>query len=285
MATDKSALRSFVNRLAVCSWSLQPSSPAQLAQYLKTIGLPRAQMDLDPFRENPSVWDAAPDLFAREGITMVSGMFRTAGEDYSTLESIRRTGGVVPDATWETNWRNAQATARLASRLGLKFVMFHAGFLPHDPKDPSFDKLIGRVRQIGRLFADHGLTLGCETGQETAPALLAFLEHLNTPNVAVNFDPANMLLYNNGDPIEALRTVGRYVRSVHLKDARVTRTPGTWGDEVVVGTGEVRWPEFFATLADLDFNGWLCLEREAGDNRVADIAAGRKFVEGLLQGA
>ena len=98
-----------------------------------------------------------------------------AGEDYSTLESIRRTGGVVPDATWETNWSNAQATARIAARLGLKFVMFHAGFLPHDPKDPSFDKLIGRVRQIGRLFADHGLTLGCETGQETAPALLAFL--------------------------------------------------------------------------------------------------------------
>jgi sugar phosphate isomerase/epimerase len=277
------ALLQFADRLAVCSWSLQPDGPAQLLQQLKAIGVLRAQMDLDPFRENPAVWDAAPELFARQGATMVSGMFRTAGEDYSTLESIRRTGGVVPDATWETNWSNAQATARIAARLGLKFVMFHAGFLPHDPKDPSFDKLIGRVRQIGRLFADHGLTLGCETGQETAPALLAFLEHLNTPNVAVNFDPANMLLYNNGDPVQALRTVGRHVRSVHLKDAKVTQTPGTWGEEVVVGTGEVRWPEFFSALADAGFGGWLCLEREAGDNRVGDITAGRQFVENLLR--
>jgi L-ribulose-5-phosphate 3-epimerase len=278
-----SAMLQFVDRLAVCSWSLQPSSPGQLLEQLQAIGIPRAQMDLDPFRENPAVWDAAPDLFAKNGATMVSGMFRTAGEDYSTLDSIRRTGGVVPDATWDTNWRNAQITARNAVRLGLKFVMFHAGFLPHDPKDPNFDKLIGRVRQIGKLFADHGLTLGCETGQETAPALLAFLEHLNTPNVAINFDPANMLLYNNGDPVQALRTVGRHVRSVHVKDANVTKVPGTWGEEVVVGTGQVRWPDFFSTLAEVGFGGWLCFEREAGESRVADITAGRRFVENLLK--
>jgi sugar phosphate isomerase/epimerase len=238
-------MKQLLQRLAVCSWSLQPTCPTCLVRDLGTIGLNRVQLDLDPFRENPAVWDAAPALFAQHGITPVSGMFRTVGEDYSSLETIRRTGGVVPDATWDQNWLNAKITAKTASRLGLKFVMFHAGFLPHDPRDPDFDKLIGRVRQIARLFADNGLTLGCETGQETAASLKEFLEHLNEPNVGVNFDPANMLLYNNGDPIAALRVVGRWVKSVHVKDAAVTKTPGTWGDELTVGTGQVNWPAFF----------------------------------------
>jgi L-ribulose-5-phosphate 3-epimerase len=276
--------KALLSRLAVCSWSLQPSTPAQLVQQLKTIGLSRVQLDLDPLREQAAAWEKAPELFAKEGVTPVSGMFRTVGEDYTTLETIRVTGGLVPDATWEQNWANAQTTARNAVRLGLKYVMFHAGFLPHHPSDPNFDKLINRVRQVARLFADHGLNLGCETGQETAAALKEFLERLNEPNVAVNFDPANMLLYHNGDPVEALRVVGRWVKGVHVKDANVTRVPGTWGDEVTVGTGQVNWPAFFTTLAEVGFAGWLCFEREAGTQRVADIRAGRLFVENLLTG-
>lgn len=274
--------RSFVSRLSVCSWSLQPESPAQLVQQLQAIGLNRIQLDLDPLRERPETWASAPEIFARHGITPVSGMFRTVSEDYSTLDSIRITGGIVPDATWEQNRANAEATAQNAARLGLKFVMFHAGFLPHDPADPNFAKLVNRVREVARIFAAQGITLGCETGQEKAPALLAFLEHLNEPNVAVNFDPANMLLYNNGDPVQALRTVGQWVKSVHLKDARVTRVPGTWGEEVVLGTGEVDWSSFFDTLARIGFSGWLNFEREAGTTRVDDIRAGRLFVEKLL---
>lgn len=274
--------RSFASRLAVCSWSLQPESPTQLVQQLQEIGLNRVQLDMDPLRERPEIWGSTAEIFAQSGITAVSGMFRTVGEDYTTLDSIRITGGIVPDATWEQNLANAKATAQNAAKLGLKFVMFHAGFLPHDPADPSFAKLVGRVREVGRIFAAQGITLGCETGQEKAPGLRAFLEHLGEPNVAVNFDPANMLLYNNGDPIAALRTVGRWVKSVHLKDARVTKVPGTWGDEVVLGTGEVDWSAFFATLAEIGFPGWLCFEREAGSSRVADIRTGRLFVEQLL---
>ncbi|MCY3018621.1 MAG: TIM barrel protein, partial [Planctomycetota bacterium] len=184
----------YLQKLAVCSWSLQPDSPAQLAQHLKAIGLNAVQLDLDPFREQPGVWNGAQDLFARQSITPVSGMFRCVGEDYTSLESIRVTGGLLPDATWEQNWANAQVTVKTARRLGLQFVMFHAGFPPHDHTDSAFGKLLNRVRQLARLFADQGITLGCETGQETAPALQAFLEGLNEPNVAVNFDPANMIL-------------------------------------------------------------------------------------------
>jgi L-ribulose-5-phosphate 3-epimerase len=274
--------KSFLSRLAVCSWSLQPATPAELVTQLKDIGLKRVQLDLDPLREQPAIWGKLPEVFAQSGITIVSGMFRTVGEDYSTLETIRRTGGLVPDSTWEQNWKNLQITVKNAQKLGLKLVMTHAGFLPHEPHDPAFEKMIQRMRRVAGLFADHSITLCCETGQETAAALKSFLEHLNEPNVAVNFDPANMILYNNGDPIEALRTIGTWVKSCHVKDANVTKTPGTWGDEVPVGTGQVKWPAFFQTLAEANFPGYCCFEREAGSQRVADISAGRKFVEKLL---
>lgn len=269
-------------RLAVCSWSLRPAHPAELLEALAATGITRVQLALDPLRTEPGVWGAFPDLARARGVTIASGMFGTVGEDYSTLETIKRTGGVVPDETWEANWRNIQAVAELAARLGLKLVTFHAGFLPHEEKDPAFAKLLGRIEKIAALFTRHGIALGFETGQETAVTLAAFLRHLGRPEVGVNFDPANMLLYDKGDPIEALRTLGPWLKQCHIKDARRTRVPGTWGEEVTVGTGEVNWPTFLATLDALGYRGDLCIEREAGEQRVADIRAGRLHLETLV---
>jgi sugar phosphate isomerase/epimerase len=99
--------------------------------------------------------------------------------------------------------------------------------------------------------------------------------------VGVNFDPANMILYDKGDPIAALRVLGPWLKQCHIKDATRTKTPGTWGNEVVAGTGEVDWPAFFRTLGELGFTGNLCIEREAGSQRVADITAARQLIEKL----
>lgn len=272
---------SLSTQLAVCSWSLRPADPAHLVEHLRAIGIPRVQIALDPLREQPAVWGALPELCAKSGLAIVSGMFGTVGEDYSTLDSIKRTGGVVPDATWDQNWRNIQADAEIARQLGLKFVMFHAGFLPHDPADPAFQKLLERITRIADLFAAKGIDLGFETGQEEAPTLRAFLETLNKPNVGVNFDPANMILYDKGDPIAALRTLGPWLKQCHIKDAVKTKVPGTWGQEVVVGTGQVDWRAFLRTMGELGFKGHFAIEREAGEQRVADIRTARQYLEGL----
>src|SRR5262249_46883347 len=191
------------------------------------------------------------------------------------------TGGVVPDATWDENWRNIQVIADVAVRLHLRLVTFHAGFLPHDQRDPAFVKLRGRIRQIAELFAAKGLDLAFETGQETAATLRAFLETLGQRNVGVNFDPANMLLYDKGDPIEALRTLAPWLKQCHIKDANKTKVPGTWGEEVVVGTGQVDWAAFFRTLREHRFSGYLAIEREAGHQRAADIRTAQEFVQSL----
>jgi len=265
-------------RLAVCSWSLQPADPKDLVAKLEATGIRRVQLALDPLRDSPAVWGETESLFRQHGITIVSGMFGCVGEDYSTLETIRLTGGIAPDSTWEQNLKNIQATAALGQKLGLKLVTFHAGFVPHDEKDPASARMQQRLAQVAEVFATHGINLGLETGQETAPVLLQLLRKLDRPNLGVNFDPANMILYDKGDPVDALRTLGPWIRQVHIKDARRTKVPGTWGEEVVVGAGEVDWPAFFAALDKLKFTGDLVVEREAGTQRVPDIRQAKEVL-------
>jgi len=267
-------------RLAVCSWSLQPASPKDLVAKIQATGLSRVQLALDSLRDSPELWEGAPKLLGQNSIQIISGMFGCAGEDYSTLESIRRTGGIAPDATWEQNWKCIQATAALSELLGLKLVTFHAGFLPHDPADRNFAKMITRLGEVADIFERGKIMVGLETGQETASSLAAVLTALNRRNVCVNFDPANMILYDKGDPVEAVQVLGKWIRQVHLKDATRTKVPGQWGTEVPVGTGEVAWPKFFAALEKLAFSGPLVIEREAGKQRVEDIRRAKRFVEG-----
>ncbi|MCX7872681.1 MAG: sugar phosphate isomerase/epimerase [Verrucomicrobiae bacterium] len=271
-----------IDRIGVCSWSLQPDSPEILVQKLEQSGIRKVQIALDPVRENPRVWARLKDVSQACGIEIVSGMFGCVGEDYSTLESIKKTGGIVPDHTWEQNWKNIQETIRIAKDFGLKLVTFHAGFIPHDKKDPSFEKLSGRLRKIADAFGEARIALGLETGQETAETLRSLLETLGAKNVVVNFDPANIILYDKGDPVKSLKTLYPWVRQCHLKDATRTKVPGTWGEEVRLGTGEVDWRAFFTVLIENEFTGNLCIEREAGTQRMADITAAFQYVKNLF---
>ena len=270
------------DRLAVCSWSLQPADAHELVAKLQATGIHRVQLALDPLREHPAGWGDTGRLFAQAGIKIVSGMFGCVGEDYSTLDSIRETGGIVPDATWKENLQNIQATAGIAADLGLKLVTFHAGFVPHDTTDAGYAKMLQRLAAVADIFAAAKMDVALETGQETSADLATLLGALQRSNVGVNFDPANMLLYGKGDPIQAVRLLGPWIRQVHIKDATQTKVPESWGVEVPVGTGEVNWSAFFAALAAMNYRGDLVIEREAGTQRVADIRTTREVVLKLV---
>ena len=269
------------NRIGVCSWSLRPGDPAELARAVSELELGALQLALDPLRRGE--WNLAEvgEELERHALTIASGMMEAHGEDYSTLESIRKTGGFVPDEHWERNLEAATANARLARELDLDLVSLHAGFLPED-EGPERTKLIERLRAIAQRFSDHGVRIALETGQEDAQTLALFLEELNEKSIGVNFDPANMILYDKGDPVLALDQLAPHVFQVHIKDATKTKQPGTWGAEVPAGTGEVDWSAFFACLRRHNLDVDLMIEREAGEERLKDILTARKLVEGEL---
>lgn len=273
-------------QIGVCSWSLQATGPKDLAEKVNALGLKRVQLGLTPHRDDPGAWDGVQEILGESGIAIVSGMYSTIGEDYTTPETIRRTGGVVLDEYWDENIELANAAAAKAEEMGLPHVTAHAGFLPHDASDPSFDKLCGRVAQLAKLFAEYGVGMLLETGQESAETLLSFLDEMKVrgaDNVAINFDPANMILYDMDEPIAALSKLAPHVKQVHVKDAKRTTVKGNWGEEVVVGTGEVDFDAFVRILAEHRFSGSYIFEREAGDNRIGDIKQGIERLTAAIQ--
>jgi sugar phosphate isomerase/epimerase len=260
-------------QIGLCSWSMLPRDAGHMAAIMEQLGVNKLQLGLVPHRDDAGIVDGVPEALARIGARVVSGMFGTIGEDYTTMGTIRRTGGIVPDEHWEANQQVARNAAARAREFGLPMVMFHAGFLPHDMESAEFRKLAERIEVVAGIFGGQGIDLIFETGQETADDLGAFFDHLEdrgVTNVGVNFDPANMILYDKGDPIEALRKLLPRVRSIHIKDAIRTGTPGEWGAEAVVGEGQVDWPAFVRLLAEGDYTGDLHIEREWGDDRVGD---------------
>ncbi|MBS0196739.1 MAG: sugar phosphate isomerase/epimerase [Planctomycetes bacterium] len=270
----------------VCSWSLRAGSPAELLVSIRACGVRSVQLHLDPLRTGEWRCDTTAGLLNAARIRIASGMMSMSGEDYSTLESIKKTGGLRPDATWEANLRSAEGNSVLAMRLGLSLVTFHAGFMPHDPADPERATLIDRLATFAEVFASRRVRVALETGQEAAPTLLEVLNEVNAklpPNahVGVNFDPANMILYGMGDPVESVRILGPHILQVHIKDANPSDSLGEWGAEMPVGRGSVAWPAFFAALRAVNFRGEFMIEREAGDSRIADITAAREFLAAL----
>ena len=270
-------------RLGVCSWSLQPASVEELIRGVQEVNLGKVQLAIDPIRENPTEWESTLEKCKAAGIEIASGMVVTKGEDYSSLESIKITGGVVPDEHWDENLENLKKNAVIAKNLGIQLVTFHAGFLPHDSNDPNFGKLQNRIRILADLYGDLGLELGFETGQETAITLVEFLELLERENVGVNFDPANMILYNKGNPIEALKGLSKYIMQCHIKDGTYTKVDGEWGEEVTTGTGEVDWKAFFQAIEEIEYKKDFFIEREAGNQRIVDIISGRDYIAGIVE--
>lgn len=273
-----------MNRITVCSWSLLPDSVGGLIAKCREAGVGAVQLWLDPVRQ----WQWRPDevggRLRAEGIEIVSGMFGPKGEDYSTLETIKATGGLRPDATWAENLRAADGDAIIAARLGTGLVTFHAGFLPHGAGDCERGTMIERLRQVAEVFALRNVRVALETGQERAETLAGVLDEVNSglsarASVGVNFDPANMILYGMGDPVEALRTLMPRVVQVHIKDAVASARAGEWGEERRVGAGSVDWRAFFGVLREARYGGDYVIERESGDERASDVAAAREMIE------
>ncbi len=259
---------------AVCSWSLLPKDPCDLAASTVTCGLKHIQLALDPLTTGAWTPESLTQALTDSNLSICSAMMTTIGEDYTSLESIKHTGGLRPDQHWETNQQRACDAAKIANQLGTKLVTLHAGFIPeHNTRE--YTTITDRIKSIAEIFADYNIILALETGQERAESLLEMLASPSMSTIGINFDPANMILYNMGNPADALELLSDRIVQVHMKDATPTQTPNTWGSEVPAGTGSVNWDHFFQTLSALPQHINVVIEREAGDDRINDIIQAR----------
>jgi len=209
------------------------------------------------------------------------------GESYADIPTVERTIGLVPKATRAERLQEMFEIADFADQMGCDAVGLHIGVVPHDRRDPDRAGIVEVTQKLCQYCQDHGQFLHLETGQETAEDLIAFISDVGYENLKINFDPANMILYGTGEPLEALRQVAPWVRSVHCKDGKWSDQPGvTWGQEVPLGQGDVNIRAYLETLHEIGYTGPLTIEREIPqdpERQLSEIGDAVRLLEELLQ--
>ncbi|MDD4890025.1 MAG: sugar phosphate isomerase/epimerase [Phycisphaerae bacterium] len=271
--------------IGVVANCLKLPDPAAAAKAARDIGIEGLQVyTRRPAECSPQQWaDTWRAAAGAAGVRLASAVTGFPQEDYSSIAAIHRTGGLVPDDMVAENIGRVRDAVEFARAMGVDLLTFHAGFIPERSADPVFVKLRDRVARCGDLAAAAGVRIGLESGQESAVALKQFLAAVNKPNVGVNFDPANLILYGRQDPIEAVDILAPHIFQVHAKDGVWSAKPGEeWGKEVPLGSGDVEFPALLAKLAGHGFAGFLVIEREAGKQPLDDIRSGVQFLRGLI---
>ena len=194
-------------------------------------------------------------------VTAVFGGFD--GESYADFPTVEQTVGLVPAETQAARLAEMKEISDFAKMLGCPVIALHLGFVTHDTESAEYRQIVSVTKELCDYAANNGQSLHLETGQETAEGLVKFIADTGSSNLFVNFDPANMILYGTGEPIEALKMIGNRVRSVHFKDAKWAAAPGKeWGEEMPLGDGEVGIENYMTTLKEIGYDGPLTIERE-----------------------
>ncbi len=223
-----------------------------------------------PHRESrtPEHAERFLQLLKKYGIRLTAVFGGFDGESYADIPTVERTVGLVPRETRAERLQEMQQIADFARQLGCPVVALHLGFVPHDRNGQDYREVVEVTRDLCQYVKRHGQSLHLETGQETAQALVQFIDDVGVNNLFVNFDPANMILYGTGEPIAALKLLGSRVRSVHCKDGKWAKNPGNeWGQEVPLGQGDVNIETYLRTLYEIGFDGPLTIEREIPQER------------------
>jgi sugar phosphate isomerase/epimerase len=215
------------------------------------------------------------DALGKEKFSAVTAVCSYVGEDYADVPTVQRTVGLVPKSTRRERITRTKAVSDVAAQLGIDSIACHIGFVPHNGNEALYMEIRDVAREICDHCGENGQAFTLETGQEPAKVLLKFIEDVGRANLKINFDPANMILYGTGDPVEALGVLGKFVISVHCKDGDwpPLDTPTALGMERPLGEGSVDIPAFISKLKEIGYTGILSIEREEPneEKRAADI--------------
>lgn len=227
-------------------------------------------------------WRAALES---EQFTLVTVFAAYTGESYADIPTVQRTVGFIPPETRKEREQRTYELSDFAAAIGVASIACHIGFVPEDAMHPDYLAVRDMVRRVCDHAAKHGQTFALETGQEPADVLLRFFKDVDRKNLGINFDPANLIMYGSGDPIQALDVLAPHIISVHCKDGEwpPKGVPGALGSERPLGEGAVGMDAFLNKLKQIGYTGALNIEREIEDHeqRKGDIRKGVELLRRL----
>ncbi len=191
--------------------------------------------------------------------------------------------GIVPVTYRWSRMQDLMKGADFASWLGVADMATHAGFIPEHPSFPEYRGVLQAVKHIAAYCKSKGLYFNFETGQETPVTLMRLITDTGMGNVGINLDPANLILYGRGNPVDALDIFKGKIRGVHVKDGDYATDFYKLGKERVVGEGTVNFPVFLPKLLRQGYGGDLYIEREiSGEQQIIDIKKTIAYLKGLM---
>lgn len=257
--------------------------PRESLRKAKEIGVDNVQMGVPPdkYLEGEGLEELRSAL-KEFGIKVTTVFCGFEGESYADIPTVRKTVGFVPRERRAERIRKAMKISDFAKEIGCDRIAAHVGFIPEDPSDPLYGEVVEAVREVAEYCKGNGQIFCLETGQETAQTLLRFIKDVGMDNIRVNFDPANMILYGVGDPIEALELLKDYVVGVHCKDGKWPTEKDKLGHEVPLGEGDVGIERFIEKLKEIGYTGPLTIEREiTGEEQKRDMLKAKALLERL----
>jgi L-ribulose-5-phosphate 3-epimerase len=226
-----------------------------------------------------AVGDLAPNTLSETGRREFRHLLRAHNLELTALGCpLRR--GLDAVENQQPRLEHVQKVLSLSFDLGPRLVIVQAGAVRDDPNEPRMATLRESLTALARHGDRVGAILALETGLEEGAVLAAFLDRFDTGALGVNLDPANLLLHGF-DPYAAVQALGRRIVHSHAKDARQASASRA-AQEVPLGHGDIEWMKYLALLEEIEYRGWLTIERETGENRLAEVAAGVAFLRRLI---
>ena len=224
------------------------------------------------------------DAVRQTGVAITTVFCGFEGESYADIPTVINTVGLVPEEPRAARVEKIEQISRFARELSVNRVGAHIGFIPHDTADPRFDALVETVRGICDSLSKREQNFALETGQESAQSLKIFIQEVARPNLKVNFDPANMILYGTEAPIPATKLLMPWIDGVHCKDGSWPTEKDQLGGETPFGQGDVAATAWLQTLIGEGYRGPLTIEREiSGPQQMQDVIAAKTLIESVVQ--
>ena len=168
----------------------------------------------------------------------------------------------------------------MAYDLGTSIVTTHIGKIPADKSSAQYLERVEALTRVGEHALSRGVTIACETGSDQPKAMAEIIDKLPKNSFAINFDPANLIMCLNLDPVKAVYELKDYIVHTHVKDG--VYVDGKEICEKLPGQGDVDFKSYLAALKSIGYSGYLIVEREAGDDRISDVLQAVSYIKSII---
>ena len=255
-------------------------NPEKDLKIVRDLGFPVCQLNVEKF--SPELARRVSSTLEKYGLKATSLICSGPGIDKYTFNEGPSTIGLVPRENRVARVARFKQGIDFCKAAGIPAIQTHFGFIPENPKDLLYAEFIETMKPLGEYALKNGIDIYFETGQETPVTLLRAILDIGTGNLFANYDTANLVLYGKSNPVDGLKVIGKYVRSLHAKDGKYPTNPYELGQEVPIPTGEVDFPAVISFLKKLNFGGSIIIEYELADSTSDYLLKTKAYLEKLI---